>query len=94
MALFQDPVLFSGTIRFNLDPFDYHSDGEVWNALEHAHLKSFISGLPDELHFDCTEGGSNLRYLTSTRRWADINVGWGWSCKELNNSQYLKQNTH
>lgn len=30
----QDPVLFSGTLRFNLDPFDEHSDRNVWNALE------------------------------------------------------------
>lgn len=38
----QDPVLFSGTLRMNLDPFDNHSDEEVWRALEHAHLKSFV----------------------------------------------------
>lgn len=38
----QDPVLFSGTLRMNLDPFDNHSDEQVWKALEHAHLKSFV----------------------------------------------------
>lgn len=30
----QDPVLFSGTIRYNLDPFQQHSDQQVWTALE------------------------------------------------------------
>lgn len=30
----QDPVLFSGSLRFNLDPFDEKSDNEMWNALE------------------------------------------------------------
>lgn len=40
----QDAVLFSGTLRMNLDPFDKHSDEEVWTALEHAHLKAFVSG--------------------------------------------------
>lgn len=30
----QDPVLFSGTLRFNLDPFNEHSDRKLWDALE------------------------------------------------------------
>lgn len=38
----QDPVLFSGSLRINLDPFNCYTDDEVWRALEHAHLKSFI----------------------------------------------------
>lgn len=41
----QDAVLFSGSLRMNLDPFDKHSDEEIWKALEHAHLKSFVEGL-------------------------------------------------
>lgn len=40
----QDAVLFSGTLRINLDPFDTHTDEEVWRALEHAHLKTFVKG--------------------------------------------------
>lgn len=40
----QDAVLFSGTLRINLDPFENHTDEEVWRALEHAHLKTFVSG--------------------------------------------------
>ncbi|XP_033886772.3 multidrug resistance-associated protein 1-like isoform X3 [Acipenser ruthenus] len=56
----QDPVLFSGTLRMNLDPFDAYSDEEVWNSLELAHLKNFVSGLPDRLNHECSEGGENL----------------------------------
>ncbi|XP_076122347.1 multidrug resistance-associated protein 1 isoform X2 [Alosa pseudoharengus] len=56
----QDPVLFSGTLRMNLDPFDGYSDEEVWRALELAHLKNFVSGLPDKLNHECSEGGENL----------------------------------
>lgn len=40
----QDAVLFSGSLRMNLDPFDKHNDQEVWTALEQAHLKSFVKG--------------------------------------------------
>ncbi|XP_053494146.1 multidrug resistance-associated protein 1 [Ictalurus furcatus] len=56
----QDPVLFSGSLRMNLDPFDAYSDEEVWSALELAHLKHFVSGLPDKLNYECSEGGENL----------------------------------
>ncbi|XP_052804271.1 multidrug resistance-associated protein 1-like isoform X1 [Mya arenaria] len=56
----QDPVLFSGTLRMNLDPFDQYTDNQVWVALEHSHLKAFVTGLPDGLEHECGEGGQNL----------------------------------
>ncbi|KAM9584296.1 multidrug resistance-associated protein 1 [Trichechus inunguis] len=56
----QDPVLFSGPLRMNLDPFNQYSDEEVWTSLELAHLKSFVSALPDKLNHECSEGGENL----------------------------------
>ena len=30
----QDPVLFSGTVRYNLDPFDEHHEYQLWDVLE------------------------------------------------------------
>ncbi|XP_008553085.1 multidrug resistance-associated protein 1 isoform X2 [Microplitis demolitor] len=56
----QDPVLFSGTLRLNLDPFDSHTDEQIWQALEHAHLKAFAKTLPNGLMYSVSEGGDNL----------------------------------
>uniref|UniRef100_A0A0P6J763 Canalicular multispecific organic anion transporter 1 n=1 Tax=Heterocephalus glaber TaxID=10181 RepID=A0A0P6J763_HETGA len=56
----QDPILFSGTLRMNLDPFNNYSDEEIWKALELAHLKSFVSGLQLGLSHEVTEAGDNL----------------------------------
>lgn len=56
----QDPVLFSGTIRSNLDPFEVFTDTQIWTALEHAHLKHYVKGLESELEHKVVEGGENL----------------------------------
>lgn len=59
---FQDPILFSGSLRFNIDPFNQFNDDEIWVILETAHLKEFVKGLSDGLEYNCGEGGHNLRY--------------------------------
>ena len=56
----QDPVLFTGTLRLNLDPFDVHSDEKIWSSLESAHLKPFVSQLEKGLFHEISEGGDNL----------------------------------
>ncbi|XP_059141154.1 multidrug resistance-associated protein 1-like [Physella acuta] len=56
----QDPVIFEGTLRTNLDPFSEFGEDALWVALEHAHLKSFVESLPDKLDHQCGEGGENL----------------------------------
>ena len=61
ISLFQEPVLFSGTIRMNLDPFGIYSDVQIWKSLEHAHLKDFMLATRMGLDFECSECASNLR---------------------------------
>ncbi|GAB1607313.1 multidrug resistance-associated protein 1-like isoform X1 [Argonauta hians] len=56
----QDPVLFSGTLRMNLDPFDQYTDSQLWKALEHSHLNEFVRSQPKGLLHECSEGGENL----------------------------------
>uniref|UniRef100_A0A8C4I5F0 ATP-binding cassette, sub-family C (CFTR/MRP), member 3 n=1 Tax=Dicentrarchus labrax TaxID=13489 RepID=A0A8C4I5F0_DICLA len=56
----QEPVLFSGTLRMNLDPFESYTDEEVWKALQHSHLHKFVSNQPAKLELECSEGGENL----------------------------------
>ncbi|KAM5262856.1 ATP-binding cassette sub-family C member 11 [Ctenodactylus gundi] len=56
----QDPVLFSGTIRFNLDPFDSYTDQQIWDALERTFLTKTISKFPEGLHAEVVENGGNF----------------------------------
>ncbi|XP_057630326.1 ATP-binding cassette sub-family C member 3 [Chionomys nivalis] len=56
----QDPILFSGTLRMNLDPFGRYSEEDIWRALELSHLRAFVSSQPAGLDFQCSEGGDNL----------------------------------
>ncbi|XP_078129230.1 ATP-binding cassette sub-family C member 2 [Sander vitreus] len=56
----QDPVLFSGTLRMNLDPFNKFSDEEIWRVLDLSYLKDYVSGLQEGLQHEVAEGGENL----------------------------------
>ncbi|KAM9261649.1 ATP-binding cassette sub-family C member 6 [Cariama cristata] len=56
----QDPVLFSGSLRMNLDPLNQYTDADIWTALELTQLKNFVADLPDQLEYKCTDQGENL----------------------------------
>ncbi|KAJ2831973.1 hypothetical protein FBU31_002168 [Coemansia sp. 'formosensis'] len=56
----QDPVLFAGTVRENLDPFNTYSDQDIWHALEHAQLADFVRTKDERLEFVVTQGGENF----------------------------------
>ncbi|XP_042145191.1 ATP-binding cassette sub-family C member 3-like [Ixodes scapularis] len=55
----QDPVLFHGTLRFNLDPAGHHDAVELWWALDQSHLGNFFRQC-EGLDFEVSEGGLNL----------------------------------
>jgi ABC-type multidrug transport system fused ATPase/permease subunit len=56
----QDPTIFSGTIRSNLDPFAQYDDEELWRVLERVHIKQKIQSLPDLLYTRVAENGENF----------------------------------
>ncbi|KAJ8374071.1 hypothetical protein SKAU_G00046510 [Synaphobranchus kaupii] len=58
--ILQDPILFSGSIRFNLDPECKCTDEGLWEALEIAQLKNMVKALPGGLDAVVTEGGENF----------------------------------
>jgi ABC-type multidrug transport system fused ATPase/permease subunit len=56
----QDPILFTGNIRFQLDPFNQHGDASIWEVLEQVCLKEYVQNLPEKLLDPVMENGSNL----------------------------------
>ncbi|KAH8355856.1 hypothetical protein KR200_006142, partial [Drosophila serrata] len=56
----QESVLFSGTMRYNLDPFDEYSDDKLWRSLEEVKLKDVVADLPNGLQSTITDGGNNF----------------------------------
>ncbi|XP_077987383.1 ATP-binding cassette sub-family C member 4-like [Glandiceps talaboti] len=56
----QDPVMFTGTLRENLDPFTEHQDSDLWMALDQVQLSSAIDELPGGLETEIAESGTNL----------------------------------
>lgn len=55
--------MFSGTLRFNIDPLAIYTDENLWTVMEKSHLKSYVSTLTGGLDYYVEEGGQNLRYV-------------------------------
>jgi ATP-binding cassette subfamily C (CFTR/MRP) protein 1 len=61
-CVLQEPTLFRGSVRFNLDPFDQHTDAELWAALKSAHLAEHVRKMPcdpDPSHSSGTSSEAN-----------------------------------
>eukprot|EP00937_MAST-01D_sp_MAST-1D-sp2_P003699 g3699.t1 len=56
----QEPALFSGSMRFNLDPTGAYDDADLWSALRVAQLADFVRAKAGQLEMEVAEGGANL----------------------------------
>ncbi|KAM9583859.1 ATP-binding cassette sub-family C member 6 isoform 2-T2 [Trichechus inunguis] len=56
----QDPILFPGSLRMNLDLLHEHTDEAIWAALETVQLKAVVASLPGQLQYQCADQGDNL----------------------------------
>ncbi|KAF4015618.1 hypothetical protein G4228_006964 [Cervus hanglu yarkandensis] len=56
----QDPILFPGSLRMNLDMLHEHTDEAVWEVLEMVQLRAAVASLPGQLHYECADQGNNL----------------------------------
>ena len=64
----QEPCLFSGTIRSNLDPYNEHTDDELWAALERCAMKTKIHNSAVSYQFQSTDsmvGGSDYFFSSN-----------------------------
>lgn len=59
-VLSQNPVVFSGSLRMNLDPLEEHSDVDLWDALETVQLKTLVENFQGKLDHTMTNKGANL----------------------------------
>lgn len=56
----QDPVLFVGTVRYNLDPFGKYKEDAIWDVLERTYMKEMVAKLPKKLEAVVVENGENF----------------------------------
>lgn len=58
----QDPTIFQGTWRYNIDPFGEFPDGRIWEALRCVQLLPYIRTLPNGIDSEITRDGANISF--------------------------------
>jgi ATP-binding cassette subfamily C (CFTR/MRP) protein 1 len=56
----QDPFMFGGSVRTNLDPFGEHADVALWEALRRVGLKELVEADPRKLEMEVVDNGANF----------------------------------
>eukprot|EP00123_Amoebidium_parasiticum_P018837 comp24299_c0_seq1/m.45570 comp24299_c0_seq1/g.45570 ORF comp24299_c0_seq1/g.45570 comp24299_c0_seq1/m.45570 type:complete len:1564 (-) comp24299_c0_seq1:469-5160(-) len=56
----QEPVLFTGTVRSNLDPFNLHDDDQLWGALRATNMADPVANMEGKLDASVAENGENF----------------------------------
>lgn len=56
----KDPIIFCGNVRANVDPFNKHTDRQIWEVLEKTHIRPWVEALPKQLYQDMGECSSTL----------------------------------
>ena len=57
-------MLFSGSLRDNLDPFGRYNDSQIWSALRKTNLETTVTAMADTLEYDVGENGDTLRWVS------------------------------
>ncbi|XP_062198470.1 ABC transporter C family member 14-like isoform X2 [Phragmites australis] len=73
----QEPVLFEGTIRSNIDPLEQYSDDEIWQALDRCQLKDAVASKPEKL--DASGHRCKLLLLVNNLLYGFVDNGENWS---------------
>jgi ABC-type multidrug transport system fused ATPase/permease subunit len=56
----QEPHLFSGTLKYNLDRIGKFTDTQIWKALQEVQLSQYVKALPGQLNYEIAERGGNF----------------------------------
>ena len=86
-------MVFTGTLRFNLDPFDEYSDEELWKTLDVTHLKTYVAELEYGLQHEVSEGGANLRFVNLDLSRL-LKTGLALTLCNTHNTEPLSPHTH